>query len=156
ARFLVPTDREVIAVAPDLFSVDSESLGCTITEIAPATADLRPRVRREWQVILDDELALVVERVAVGLHVDEQHTLGLAAFREDENACRHTGIGLEYAGRKRDDCFKLVLVDKLRAQLAVGRRRTEQHAVRNNHGATSAWFQHSQDERDEEKLCLLG
>src|SRR5258706_15017446 len=57
-----------------------------------------PTSKHVRDVILWHALALIVQRVAVVLHVVKPDSVGLAALCENENGRRYTGIGAENTG----------------------------------------------------------
>src|SRR5262245_36536017 len=83
ARVFESSDRKFVTVIADLLGSDREGFGGAIVKFSFPTAEFRPSICTERQVIIDDKLAFIVERVAVGLHIDEQHVLGRTTFRED-------------------------------------------------------------------------
>lgn len=75
---------------------------------------------------------------------------------ENQNGGGNTGIGLEHAGRHRDNCLQTVAIYQFFTDCLVRGGRAEQHTIGNNAGAAPADFQHTQEQRKEKQFGFLG
>lgn len=99
-----------------------------------------------------NRLALVIQRKPVIFHIIKKHRVGSPALGEHHNRRGHPGIRFEYARRKRDNGFQLVVIHQQFTQRLVGFAGTEQDAIRHHYCAAPTEFQHAQHQRDEKKV----
>ena len=146
-RLRVLVEAEVIVVVDDLLLGNQEALLGALAallgfKVRPPRQDVRD------VVVLLVDVAPVVERETVALHVVQPHVIGSAGvgLREDQYSGAHPGIGLEHAARHVDDGFELLVVHQLAAQLAVGLGvAAEQHAVGDDACSAPADLEHAQE-----------
>lgn len=148
-------EAEVVVVVGDfLFRHEEGLLGAFPPGFSPQVVEALDDV---GEVVLIYGAALVVEAKPVRLHVVEPDILraALPRLREDEDGRRDAGIGLEDAGRHRDDRLEPILLHEGLADGLVRLRRAEQHAIRDDAGTAAAHAQHPQEEREKEQLRLF-
>lgn len=102
-------------------------------QVAPASQNV-------GQVVLDmvagvERRALVIERIAVGLHVIEPDLIGAAAvgLGKKENHRQDPGIGLKDDGGHGDKGVQLLLLHQQTAQGLVRIAGAKEDAIRHNH-----------------------
>ena len=155
--FLVAVEREVVVVGGDVGLWHEEALvGAGAFGFRSAVL---PTLKDVGQVgLVGLWAALVVERVAIGLHVVEPDMVGAAGvgFGEEEDGGGDTGIGLEDAGGHGDDGVEFLLLDKGLAELLVGIGRAEEDSIGHDDGGAATGLQEAQEERHEEEFGFFG
>lgn len=154
--FLVFVDGKVVGVGGDVGFGHEEALGGAGAvglgvQVGEALKDVRDVVLLDW-------ITFVVEGESVGAHIVEPDLVGAAGggFGEDEDGGGDAGVRLEDAGGHGDDGAEGVVFHKGLAECAVGLGGAEEHAVRDDTGATAAEFEQAQEEGDKEQLGFLG
>ena len=155
-HFLVLVDGEVVTLFANLLHGDKE--GLLLAGALGLALKVVETGNEVGDVVLAYLVALLVEGVAVGLHVVEPDVVGASGIGlgEDEDGGAYARVGQEHARGHRDDGLQAVVVYEFLADGLVSGAIAKEHAVGHDAGTTATSLQHAHEEGQEEEFRLLG
>ena len=92
------------------------------------------------------------------MHIIEPNLIGSSVSRlgKDQNSRRNACVGLEHSRGHRNNRLKTILLYNGLANCLVRPRRAKEHSIGNDNRASAAHAEHTQHQRQEQKLCLFG